>query len=513
MSLALLGLTSFQLYWINSAIRLNRERFESDVHESLNFVVNKLEKQEAYLFAFKGINKFRPRAVIEEHIYRTDTSSDGIVRYDARIFRLESDSAKHLFEFDDFWKTKIQKKENIKGITRTGEKQLIKTFQIAPKGLDQIHSVDQYEKLNKKSQLITIVLDEIITGPKKIRKRIEIKTLDSLLQEEFSNRGIHINYGFGIFNSEDDKPVMLHQVSNMEDLKKSKLKATMFPNDIIGNANYLMVNFPDEKQFLFKQIWLTLTSSGVLILVIIGCFAYAILTIIKQKKLSEIKNDFINNITHEFKTPISTVSLACEALGEKEINQDPKSYNRYLKVIRDENSRLAKQVEKVLQIATMDKKDYKLRFERVDINRIISGAIKNFELQVKKDGGKINTFLDLNLPLVLVDEEHLANVVHNLLDNACKYSPDIPDISITTKTQNRDVIISIEDHGIGMSKDQMKKIFDKFYRVPTGNVHDVKGFGLGLNYVKKMVEAHNGQIEVKSELQKGSMFTIKLPNN
>jgi two-component system phosphate regulon sensor histidine kinase PhoR len=149
----------------------------------------------------------------------------------------------------------------------------------------------------------------------------------------------------------------------------------------------------------------------------------------------------------------------------------------------------------------------------VGINQMISQAIKNFELQVKKDGGEINTFLDLNLPVVLVDEVHLANVVHNLLDNACKYSADIPDISITTKTLNGDVIISIKDHGIGMSKDQMKKIFDKFYRVPTGNVHDVKGFGLGLNYVKTIVEAHNGQIEVKSELQKGSMFTIKLPNN
>ena len=147
------------------------------------------------------------------------------------------------------------------------------------------------------------------------------------------------------------------------------------------------------------------------------------------------------------------------------------------------------------------------------INRIINQAIQNFELQVNKDGGEIKTFLDVDPPFVIADELHLANVVHNLLDNACKYSPDIPDISITTKTQNRDVIISIEDHGIGMSKDQMKKIFDKFYRVPTGNVHDVKGFGLGLNYVKTIVEAHNGQIEVKSELQKGSMFTIKLPNN
>ncbi len=360
--------------------------------------------------------------------------------------------------------------------------------------------------------MVTIVLDEIITGPKKIKKRIKIKMLDSLLQEEFSNKGIHIDYDFGVFNSEDDKPVMLHQVSNIEDLKKSNLKATMFPNDIIGNANYLMVNFPDEKQFLFKQIWLTLTSSVVLILVIIGCFAYAILTIIKQKKLSEIKNDFINNMTHEFKTPISTVSLACEALTEKEINQNPKSYNRYLKVIRDENNRLAKQVEKVLQIATMDKKDYKPNFERVDINLLINQAIRNFELQVNKDGGEIRTFLDVNSPAVIADEVHLANVVHNLLDNAIKYSPGIPDISITTKTLNGDVLISIKDRGIGMSKDQMKRIFDKFYRVPTGNVHDVKGFGLGLSYVKTIVEEHNGQIEVKSELQKGSKFTIKLPN-
>jgi len=456
--------------------------------------------------------KLSAGAVIEKLDSSDNVYNENIVRFDNSIFRSEIDSFKHLLELEYSEEKYIQKKEYLKLIPKNSEKRLSE-LEIVPEEFDEINSFDSIGKLNKKSHLFSVVLDEIITGPKKIKKRIEIKTLDFLLQEEFSNKGIHINYEFGVFNSEDDKPVMLHQVSNIEELKKSNLKATLFPNDIIGNANYLMVNFPDEKQFLFNQIWLTLTSSVVLILVIIGCFAYAILTIIKQKKLSEIKNDFINNITHEFKTPISTVSLACEALGEKEINQDPKSYNRYLKVIRDENNRLAKQVEKVLQIATMDKKDYKLHFERVNINQMISQAIKNFELQVKKDGGEINTFLDLNLPVVLVDEEHLANVVHNLLDNACKYSPDIPDISITTKTQNRDVIISIEDHGIGMSKDQMKKIFDKFYRVPTGNVHDVKGFGLGLNYVKTMVEAHNGQIEVKSELQKGSMFTIKLPNN
>ena len=509
MSLALLGLTSFQLYWINSALRLNRERFEKDVSESLNFVVNKLEKQETYLFAYKTFKQFSSGSS------QGDSSnpfflSNKIIHFNA--FQKKDDFANYLLQFEDSTEYSVQG-GNIKIVPETDGRHFIEELKIIKKDVDNINSIYPIEKLNKKSQLITVVLDEIITGPKKIKKRIKIKTLDSLLQEEFSNKGIHINFGFGVFNSEDDKPVMLHQVSNIEDLKKSNLKATLFPNDIIGNANYLMVNFPDEKQFLFNQIWLTLTSSVVLILVIIGCFAYAILTIIKQKKLSEIKNDFINNITHEFKTPISTVSLACEALGEKEISQDPKSYNRYLKVIRDENNRLAEQVEKVLQLATMDKKDYKLHFERVDINRIINQAIKKFELQVKKDGGKINTFLDLNLPVVLGDEVHLGNVIHNLFDNSCKYSPDIPDISITTKNLNRDVIISIEDHGIGMSKDQMKKIFDKFYRVPTGNVHNVKGFGLGLNYVRTIIEAHNGHIEVRSELQKGSVFTIKLPNN
>jgi len=371
MSLALLGLTSFQLFWINSALKLNRERFEKDVHESLNFVINKLEKQEAHVIAFRSFKKLSAVAVIEKLADSSDnvTFNENIVRFDDSIFRREIDSFKHLFKLEFSGEKNIQKKF-IKASPENSEKRLIE-YEIIPEELDEINSFDSIGKLNQKSHLFSIVMEEIITGPKKIKKRIEIKTLDFLLHEEFSNKGIHINYEFGVFNSEDDKPVMLHQVSNIEDLKKSNLKATLFPNDIIGNANYLMVNFPDEKQFLFNQIWLTLTSSLVLILVIIGCFAYAILTIIKQKKLSEIKNDFINNITHEFKTPISTVSLACEALGEKEI-------------IRDENNRLARQVEKVLQIATMDKKDYKLHFERVDINRIITQAIKNFELQVKK---------------------------------------------------------------------------------------------------------------------------------
>jgi two-component system phosphate regulon sensor histidine kinase PhoR len=245
--------------------------------------------------------------------------------------------------------------------------------------------------------------------------------------------------------------------------------------------------------------------------VIIFCFYYAIRIILKQKALSDIKNDFINNMTHEFKTPLATVSLAVEALQDPELSNQDTFRNRYLGIIREENKRLVTQVEKVLQAAALDRNEFNLKLESIHLPAMLQACMDQFALQVENRGGKLEFSGEMKDPYIVGDVFHLTHLFNNLLDNANKYSPSNPKIRVAVKEQGSEVQITLQDQGIGMSRDAVKKIFDKFYRVPTGNVHDVKGFGLGLSYVKTMLEAHRGTIQVQSELGKGSTFTINLP--
>jgi two-component system phosphate regulon sensor histidine kinase PhoR len=240
-------------------------------------------------------------------------------------------------------------------------------------------------------------------------------------------------------------------------------------------------------------------------------FAYTIMTIFRQKRLSEMKNDFINNMTHEFKTPISTISLACEAIREDEITRTPGFFRNYLNIIKEENKRLENLSEKILQTAVIEKGQLKMKKEKVDFHHIITDVIKNIRIQVEiKDGVIIKDF-KASQPFLEGDKVHLTNLVYNLLDNANKYSPRRPVIKVRTENTPTGITLTIEDNGIGISKAEQKKIFDKLYRVPTGNIHEVRGFGLGLSYVKAIVSEHKGKISIESELNKGSTFRIFLP--
>ena len=352
-----------------------------------------------------------------------------------------------------------------------------------------------------------------LIGSDNVFERINPVLLDTLLHEELVNRGIDLPYNYGITqkNSGDVKIRNTSDEEELQAIRESDLAATLFPMDLQQKDYQLSIHFPKQRNYLMKQALLPLTSSGILLLVIIGCFAYAIMVILRQKKLSEIKNDFINNMTHEFKTPIATVSLATEALQDDDLKSNAGLVDRYVQVIKDENKRLGMQVEKVLQIATLDKKDFKLKFESADIHDIIQKALANINIMVEKRQGQITSQLLASNPVLEADKVHLTNLIYNLLDNANKYSPDAPEIHIRTENISTGIIIKISDKGIGMAKEAAEKIFDKFYRVSTGNVHDVKGFGLGLSYVKSVIDMHHGNISVKSELGKGSTFKVYLP--
>jgi two-component system phosphate regulon sensor histidine kinase PhoR len=254
-------------------------------------------------------------------------------------------------------------------------------------------------------------------------------------------------------------------------------------------------------------------TSAFFILIIIGTFYYTIATVIRQKRLSDIKNDFINNMTHELKTPISTISLACEALNDADMAKTPRLVENYSRMIAEENKRLAQLVENVLQSALLEKSDFKLQIAPVDVHQIIERVLKSMRMHIEKRKVKIDLQLKAVRHEIEADTVHLTNVVFNLVDNALKYTPESPEIKIETREQNGQFVLAVSDNGIGISRDQQKKIFEKLYRVPTGNIHNVKGFGLGLSYVKVIVEMHHGQIKLESEPEVGSTFSVYLPYN
>ena len=329
--------------------------------------------------------------------------------------------------------------------------------------------------------------------------------LDSLISVELTVRGIDSKYEVGIYKPEKDTMLLRNSDTAPREMIKKGFAFRLFASDIFTSPEYLIIYFPNEQKYLLTELWGMLLISIILIIVIMYSFSYTIRTIFRQKKLSEMKNDFINNMTHEFKTPISTISLACEALSDDEISNSPGFFLNYLNIIKEENKRLAGMSEKILQTAVIEKGQLKMKKD------IIADVIKNIRIQVEiKDGVIIRNF-KASQPFLEGDKVHLTNLVYNLLDNANKYSPRKPVIKVRTENTSNGIVLTIEDNGIGISNADQKKIFEKLYRVPTGNIHEVRGFGLGLSYVKAIVEGHNGKIHIESEVGKGSKFRIFLP--
>jgi two-component system, OmpR family, phosphate regulon sensor histidine kinase PhoR len=285
----------------------------------------------------------------------------------------------------------------------------------------------------------------------------------------------------------------------------------LFPNDIFPENNFLTVWFPQKSLLLFSVSDFNLLTSFIFILIVMVCFAYTLVTLVKQKKLSDMKSDFINNMTHELKTPIATISVATDALRDTATGATGEQIKYYSSIIRQENERMNAQVERVLQLARLDKKEMQLNKESINIHELIHNAATTFRMQVEKSSGTLTEELDAEQPVIFADALHISNVIHNLLDNAKKYSPENPFIKIKTWNEPEGVFFSVADTGMGINKETQKKIFDKFYRASKGNIHDVKGFGIGLSYVKEIVELHGGKISVESQPGQGSTFTVFLP--
>lgn len=557
MSIASLGLMGFQYYWVKNAIRINQERFEQLIRQALIDAVEQLEKSETSEVLLSKLiqdpvlqkSLFQKIEPIEVKIGRqrryvrrslTDTLLQDQMPQVSPTFRrmLLSrgldlrvlDELENFFTYmtpavassiftPDEMEILLQEKEKqfqylsknqgflpAKSLVNSNDKEVLTELNISPDALDKI------KKTNLKIELMNQAWDELAAGQKAILERLDTTMVRKLIKNHLLELGILENFELGIIK--DDGSVMpLGLVSNPILLGSEGAKAKLFPNDIIGKDNYLHLYFPDKNYHVLRQVWLPISSSLVFIGVIIFCFIYAIKVIIHQKALSNIKNDFINNMTHEFKTPLATVSLAVEALQDPDLSNHDQFRARYLGIIRDENKRLVSQVEKVLQAAALDKKDFQLKIESLNLSELLTNNVNQMTLLLEKREGKITFINKLTDSTIEGDAFHLTHIVNNLLDNANKYSPEKPVITIKAEQIKDQFKISIKDQGMGITKESHRKIFDKFYRIHTGNLHDIKGFGLGLSYVKTMLEAHKGFIQVQSEIGKGSTFTIYLPKN
>jgi len=346
---------------------------------------------------------------------------------------------------------------------------------------------------------------------KTVTELINPKHLDSLLTSEFKSLFISEEYAYGVYSSQDSSFIMGQYEGYESDLLAS-VHLSSISCIYKEEVYYLSVCFPNESRMIIHSMIVLIIHTIMFLTVLILSFYMIIRLMYRQKRLSQVKTDFINNMTHEFKTPISAISISSEMLMKPEINEFPYKTKRYASVIFDENARLQKQVDQVLQLSLHNRGEHNLKLKELDIHMIIKRMADNFSLAVSVKGGKVTTDLKAIHYHPNADKIHVSNIISNLLDNALKYTPENPDIRINTENRNNNFLMYISDNGIGISSENQKHIFKRLYRVPTGNIHDVKGFGLGLFYVKTMVEAHGGKVSVKSEIGKGTTFTVVLPN-
>ncbi|HYW97224.1 MAG TPA: HAMP domain-containing sensor histidine kinase [Bacteroidales bacterium] len=517
MAIVMTGLILVQTYWIRNAFNIKEKQFAQLVARSMSNVSSEIENREAAYM----LNQFLSPQV------NTDTAGSGNLYFNYHMeSRRSGGFARNQPYFHYDQQITIQNQNRSDSVSRdnirirvnndsmtvnmtgkNGEDSLDHTGNGQP-GNTRLPP-DIKKRLKSKQELIDKIISKMFSPHRRIEERLSPAMLNATLDDELADNGIYLDYEYAVLRS--DGAIAFKSDGYHPEKGTRIFTSQLFPQDIFNSPNYLRIYFPGQRSFLFRAVGFIGFTSVLLTMIIIAIFIFTLWVIFRQKRLSEIKNDFVNNMTHELKTPISTISLASQMLSDNSIPVANKNLSHISRVIDTESKRLGYQVEKVLQMAVLDKGRLKLREKVVDVHEIINSAVNNFSLLVKKRNGYLNWKPGAAKSVIKADEVHLTNVISNLLDNALKYCKDEPAIEISTWNQKDELVIRIEDHGIGIRKDDQKRIFEKFYRVPTGNLHNVKGFGLGLSYVKKIVEIHNGSIELKSELNKGTRFDIFLP--
>ena len=500
MGLSFLCLLYLQVSYIEEMVKMRREQFEELVQRSLDQACRNIELLETKKYLEADVE------ATEKAIRRSDApaqddcshvSDEEAVKY-THSYHVERKGEVEHFE----WSMKVEPSISVPVISAGKD---------IPQTAKTLH-----ETLRERYMYQRLLLDEVVynilhtASQKPLEQRVNFKQLDTFLKTELHNNGVIIPFHFTV--TDRIGRMVYHCSDYIPKGHESYYSRVLFKNDPPARMGVVNVYFPTVDSYIFDSVRFMIPSV-IFTLVLLVTFVFTIYIIFRQKKLTEIKNDFINNMTHEFKTPISTISLAAQMLQDPAVGKSPAMFKHISGVINDETKRLRFQVEKVLQMSMFERQKATLKMKEINANELISGVVNTFALKVEKNNGSITTDLKADHSWVFVDEMHFTNVIFNLLDNAVKYKKPEGEFLLFVRTWNEadKLYISIQDNGIGIKKENLKKIFDKFYRVHTGNLHDVKGFGLGLAYVKKIIQDHKGTIRAESELNMGTKFIIVLP--
>jgi two-component system, OmpR family, phosphate regulon sensor histidine kinase PhoR len=547
---AMFALVAFQWYWIDNNIKEKRERFEQKINDVLLKTAQKIEKQEVIFLAKQKLAQQEKKKLLkiaknkpvnaktstmnfvrQENGYltiepkqiltveyepsqepKTDALSEKMIIFpDQQSEYIKQFMASNYISselFFDAYKDVLDKKNTTEELMNIIDNDPYFNYEVGKKEfLTDRDSLQRIKNSKRDVEIVKDVFKDYMLGKRSIFERVNQVMIDTLLKIELENAGFSLPFEYLV---KDQNKSIFASFKPNEYKEQKHYKVKLFNESSFDQNQTLEIFFPDKESYILRNIWSVLASSILLLCLVGGVFYYSVNTLLSQKKLAAIKNDFINNMTHELKTPVSTISLALEIINDKNLKKTPEKTERYLNIINQENQRLGSQIEKVLNLAKLEKGDVELNTEYLDLQEIIPEVLKNLSVQLEAKNAEVSFFKHPGAYFVMADKVHLTNIVFNLVDNAIKYSGEKPEIQIALSKQRETVELSIKDNGIGIAKEHINKIFDKFYRVTFGDLHDTKGYGLGLSYVKNLVDLHGGHISVESKPSQGTTFLVTL---
>ena len=503
MGFSFLALLLLQLKYMDAMVKMKKEQLDESVNKALYQAARNLELNETLRYLERDVNETERRAYKNDSVGTRSGMPDGTLQHSHQY--AVTDKNGNVYTSFELKTLTIKPASMPKAMILRSDKNSISE---ATKSMREIVK-NRY--VYQKALLDEVVYNILYTASDKpLKERVNFKLLDQDLKTELMNNGVNMPYHFTVLTQDGREQYRCPEYT--DEGEEYSYSQVLFRNDPMNRSGIVKIHFPDMNNYIFSSVRFMIPSK-VFTIVLLITFIFTIVVIFRQKRYTEIKNDFINNMTHELKTPISSISLAAQMLNDDSVTKSPVMMKHLGGVINDESKRLRFLVEKVLQMSMFDRKKAIFKKKKINLNELVEGVANTFTLRVEHTGGHITTQLDAKYPTIYVDEMHFTNVIFNLLDNAVKYKHPDRSVELVIRTWNDDsrLYLSVKDNGIGMKKENLKKIFEKFYRVHTGNVHDVKGFGLGLAYVKKIVELHKGEIHAESEKGKGTTFVVELP--
>jgi two-component system phosphate regulon sensor histidine kinase PhoR len=537
MGISLTGIILLQLFWIRNAISIREEHFNKSVNIALAQTAEKLTSHENILLLSDrfythnkhGLLSVEVDSASDALVFQHDSAASSSYTYNIRqendrdvvlsVWTENDDEVqvveyKHEVKIDSLRRnvSRVKADIDIDSISKFITHDIVFVGEDGEAHFENMEDgyvvVKRAQDLNEAFIKMAYAIE---SKPMPIEERIDTVLVAEVLASTLFNNGIHIPFEFGVLKLDTGRSIAISSAEFDRKDIDARFMVSLFPNELQDVSNFLILQFPGRNVHILKSMAWTLSGSLLLTLIILVTFAITIFMILRQKKLADIKSDFINNLTHEFKTPIATIGLAVDSINSPKIINQEKEIRYYTDIIREENKRMNMQVESVLRMSLLDKHELEFNFIESDLHELIQNAISKAGLLLKEKNGNIEFKADSIDPIANIDPDHFTNAMLNLLDNAIKYSEDKPEIIVSTEDSDGDILIAVTDKGIGMNKDVQQKVFEKFYRKNTGNIHNIKGFGLGLSYVKAIADAFRGSISVRSETGKGSTFILRIP--